>query len=226
LTFIIDYVRSENSAYLFNAKSILTNGWSLLHELGHNMQRAAWTPSGAEELTPNIFALHALDYVFQENKWLEKFTSEIRIEKLLKEYEFTFAEWSRDPRLGFFIYLQLIGAFGWNAFKTLFREYESQSSGANSESSQTLKDDTSRWNYLIVKFSQIVGLNVSPLFTFWSIPFTKELVNESLKNLQAWLPDDKITKFLSQRVEFVQTKYENLLLGNETTYMSCPKVVY
>jgi hypothetical protein len=224
-------VNAESNCYLFNAKSILANGWSLLHELGHNMQRLAWTPAGAEELTPNIFALHALDYVFQENKWLEKFTSEIRIEKLLKDYAFTFDEWSRDPRLGFFIYLQLIGSFGWNAFKTLFREYESQANGSSNESSsstsqQTLKDDASRWSYFIIKFSQIVGLNVSPLFLFWSIPFSSKVLNESLNNLPAWLPDDKIIKFSSQRVKLVQANYENLLVGNENLYMSCPKVVY
>jgi hypothetical protein len=224
---MIDQAYTEHNLSIFNAKSILTNGWSLLHELGHNMLRQAWTPTGTEEVMPNIFALHALDYVFKDNKWLERFTSEIRVEKLLKDCSFTFAQWSSEPKLAFFVYLQLVSAFGWNAFKTVFREYEGQSGSNGGVEILLLRDDLSRWTHFVVKFSQSVGLNVSPLLRFWDVPFAGKTVSESLKSLPAWLPDDRITKFASNRVRLIRAEFEpDLLIGNENLYSSCPKVVY
>ena len=183
------------------------------------MQRTSWTPRGTEEVMPNLFALHALDYVFKDNKWLENFLNEIRIEKLLKNYTFSFDQWEKSPQLAFFLYLQLLNAFGWNAFKAVFREYESGGE-------MSLKNDTARWNKWISKFSIVTGLNVTPLFYFWSIPFSEENLSDAVKELTPWLPDDKVANYFPDRIEAVKGRYQKLLLGNETIYMLCQKVIY
>jgi hypothetical protein len=52
---------ANGSLILFNPKEIYQRGWNLIHELGHNMQRDAWTPRGTEEITVNLFTLHAFE---------------------------------------------------------------------------------------------------------------------------------------------------------------------
>jgi hypothetical protein len=66
-----DFLKPELD--IFDPKIISMGGhWSLIHELGHNMQRRCWTPNGAEEVTVNIFTLHAFDLVLHEKPWINK----------------------------------------------------------------------------------------------------------------------------------------------------------
>ena len=118
------------------------------------------------------------------------------------------------------IYLQLINAFGWNAFKIIYREYESLT-----EKERLLTTDLTKWDEWITRFSNIVGLNLSPLFFFWNIPFT-ERTSANLNDLTPWLPNDEISKLFTDRVNFVKKNYNGLLFGNESLFSSCPKIMY
>jgi hypothetical protein len=133
-------------------------------------------------------------------------------DKLL-EFGFKFEGWRRNPYIGLYVYVQLVNSFGWNAFKIIFRDYETLS-----ELEKTFENDSHKWNEWISRFSNIVGLNVAPLFYFWAIPF----VEDEQQKLTAWLPNDEITQMFPQRVEHVKSKYENLLLGDEALYSICP----
>jgi hypothetical protein len=188
----------------------------LFHELGHNMIKNDWTPIGTEEVMPNLFALHAYEYVFDHHKLIEKLLNQTRIEKLLRDFSKNKENWVNTPNIGFLVFLQLINSFGWNSFKTIFREF-----GFLKEipASENIKEyDRQKWYNWIMKFSKLVGLNVEPLFVFWNINFSENLMNN---NLHPWLPDDIITRYACDRTKFVQSKYENLLIGNEKLYSSC-----
>ena len=52
---------SDGNLILFSPKEIHKHGWNIIHELAHNLQRSVWTPKGTEEITVNIFTLHAYE---------------------------------------------------------------------------------------------------------------------------------------------------------------------
>ena len=209
--------------YIFDAVKVKQNGWNLIHELGHNIIRPYWTPDGAEEVTVNIFTLHAFHLVCKQKPTLDRILNKKLNEIQLKEYSsggFLFEEWGKNPYIGLLLYVQLINSFGWNAFKIVFREYESLS-----EKEKMFVSDVVKWDEFIVRFSNVVGLDVSPLFYFWNIPFSDK-PSKSLNDLTPWLPNDDVAKLLPDRIEEVKKNYNGLLFGNESLYSSCPKIMY
>lgn len=57
---MLDVVDPKDEYFEFNITTLKTKGhWGLFHEIGHNMQRGWWTPSGTGEVTVNIFSLKA-----------------------------------------------------------------------------------------------------------------------------------------------------------------------
>ncbi len=185
------------------------------------MTRPCWTPTGAEEVTVNIFTIHALHLAFNH---IPSLIHPTRLNhSLLNKHAstgFSFNSWSQNPYIGLIIYSQLIHSFGWNAFKIIFREYESLS-----EKEKLLDSDVTKWDEWITRFSNIVGLDVSPLFYFWSIPFS-EKTSANLNDLTPWLPNDEVSKMFGDRVNYVKKNYNGLLFGNESLYSSCPKMLY
>lgn len=207
-------MNTNNGKYLFDVDSILSHGWSLLHELGHNFQRPTWTQTGTHEVMPNVYTLHALEHVYGDgSNWRNRLFNISRLKRLLKDFTFSYDHWSRDPNIAFLIYLQLVQSFGWPAFKLVFREYESSAKKV-ADSSKRVSDEI-KWAEWIVKFSNVVGLNLSPLFYFWSIPFSNVQVEKLIDTtLPLWLPDDSITQLLPSRVSFVKESYSNLVIGS------------
>uniref|UniRef100_G1RLV1 TRPM8 channel associated factor 2 n=1 Tax=Nomascus leucogenys TaxID=61853 RepID=G1RLV1_NOMLE len=74
-------------------------------------------------------------------------------------------------------YLQLQEAFGWEPFTQLFAEYQTLS--------HLPKDNTSRMNLWVKKFSEKVKKNLVPFFEAWGWPIQKE-VADSLASLPEW----------------------------------------
>jgi hypothetical protein len=215
-----DYAFSapQNACFLFDVKEVFDRGWDLIHEISHNMQRASWTPGGTEEVTVNLFPLHAFEVVFQEKAWSNRFFLEKQNKKALIELarrNFQFKDWSSQPYVALILYAQLINSFGWNSFKIIFREYETLT-----DSEKIFKSDLDKWNQWICRFSNIVGLNVSPLFYFWGVPFSKT-PGTSLDELTPWLPDDDYIRILPTRVSLVKEQFPKLIIGNESTYSTC-----
>jgi hypothetical protein len=195
--------------------------WNIIHELAHNMQRSIWTPEGAEEIIVNIFTLHALDNVINENFWISRLIKQELEEKLIECHaakNFPFNEWCNISKIGILLYAQLVNSFGWKAFKIAFREYESLD-----DREKGIINRLNKWDLFVTKFSNIVGLDISPLFYFWSIPFSDRL-GSNLNELTPWLPDDEITQKFKERTTYVRNKYLNLLYGNEINFSICPKL--
>ncbi len=218
-----EYAKSNSFYNLFDVNSIMKGGWNLVHEIAHNMQRSCWTPKGTEEVTVNIFTLHGFNSVFKEKPWLNRILQQKVDEKVLdvlKSEKFSSTDLFKNPYLGLFLHAQLINSFGWNAYKTIFREYESLN-----DKEKLFKSDQDKWDQWICKFSNIVGLDVSPLFYFWSAPFSKN-PGTNLSDLTPWLPDDEITRSYPERVEYVKNNYSGLLIGSESQYSSCTKIIY
>lgn len=200
-----------------------TGCWNVIHELGHNMQRSSWTPSGSEEVTVNIFTLHVYNLVFNEPPWNNKFLKERLNDdhlKALAKLEFDHSEWRLRPYVGILVFTQLINSFGWDAFKIFFSEYEGLT-----DSEKIFKNDIDKWNEWIYRFSNIVGLDISPLFYFWGIPFSENL-GTNLSDLIPWVPDDNITNTFKDRLELVKKKYSGLMIGNEEHLSTCTKIFY
>lgn len=217
-----DYARPESSLCVFNEDAVRKNGWTLIHELGHNMQRSCWTPVGTEEVTVNIFTLHVFHLVFQQKPSILKIKEKIDQVKF-KNYSdesFKFEEWKKSPFIALLLFIQLVNSFGWNAFKIIFREYESLT-----DKEKVFTNDLDKWDQWILRLSNVVGLDISPLFYFWNIPFS-EKPGTNLTDLTPWLPNDEITKQFPSRVDYVKKNYNGLLLGNEAYYSSCPIVSY
>lgn len=106
----------------------------------------------------------------------------------------------------------MIHSFGWNAFKNIFCEYETIIE-------KEFDDESQKWSEWISRFSSIVGLNVAPLFYFWSVPFTESELKAEVQ-LEAWLPDDELTRMFPERVEQVKQKYANLIVGGDESIYS------
>lgn len=138
---------------------------------------------------------------------------------ILSSDKYSFKDWRSNSRIGLFLYAQLVNSFGWNSYKTLFREYESLN-----DREKSFKNDSDKWDQFIYRFSNIVGLDISPLFFFWAIPFSTK-PSSNLSHLTPWLPDDEVTRMYPNRVKYVQSSYKGLLHGNESFYSSCPKTV-
>ncbi|RNA39879.1 TRPM8 channel-associated factor 2 [Brachionus plicatilis] len=202
------------SSVLFNKSKIKSSCWSLAHEFGHNFQRACWVPDGTIEALANLFSYHTYQIVFDQKAWT-KFLTEKHNESKLLDFAlkgFPRDEWMNNCNLPLYLYMQLQKSFGWNSFRMLFREYE-----IIFNSKELFKSDIDKWNEFIVRFSNIVGLNVVPLFIFWGIQFS-EKINSSLSDLTPWLPNDEITRFLPDRVKFCRAQFNFMLYGNESLY--------
>lgn len=142
------------------------------------------------------------------------------------------------------MYNQLIRSFGWNSFKNIFCEYETQIE-------KEFESEEHKWNEWIARFSSIVGINVEPLFYFWGVPFVETKTENTTTtttttttnanngdemsatdvsgsittkattttaSLVAWISNDEFTQMFPQRLEMVKQKYADLLVGDESLY--------
>ncbi|KXJ20900.1 TRPM8 channel-associated factor homolog [Exaiptasia diaphana] len=204
----LDITEVQSKEFVMNPVQLRGEGsWGLYHELGHNMQDDAWTFDGTTEVTCNIFTLHAMQMVSGRKPWIHSWLQG----QLTETYNYlsngtNFDDWKESPGVALFIYAQLIQAFGWDSFKTLFRKYTNES--IQPESNQEKID---LWFSL---FSEVVGYNILPMAMFWGIPIT-ESVSELLQasDLKLFLPDDELTNHESalQRISVVKSKFGKLV---------------
>ena len=123
-------------------------------------------------MTGNIFVLHGFDSVFKEKPWLNRVLEQKLNDnylEALKKDSYSSKVFFKNPYMGLFLHAQLINSFGWNAYKIIFREYESIN-----DKEKLFKCDLDKWDQWICRFSNIVGLDVSPLFYFWDVPFSEK----------------------------------------------------
>ncbi|XP_013390849.1 TRPM8 channel-associated factor 2-like [Lingula anatina] len=201
------YNGSDN--FVFSESGMKSYGnWGLFHEIGHNMQRKAWTFSGMGEVTNNIFTLYTYEAVTGNDAWNNPTMKKFRAEKLprLLQSQPSLSDWKKDPFFALCVYSQLAHEFGWRSFKTVFRLYEN-SVKKEEESNQ---DDGAKIDMWFGRFSEIVRHNLSPMCDFWGIPLSTGVRN-NLTLFPAFLPNDEITAAGQARVDQVLPNYPGIV---------------
>jgi hypothetical protein len=166
------------------AARLIKGCWGLFHELGHNHQEREWTFGGTGEVTCNLFSL----YICETVCGLPMSTGHDAI----KDPEETigkhlalgakFDRWKIEPFVALMMYIQLREAFGWEAYKKVFVEYQALPAAERPKG-----DDASRDQWM-VRFSRTVNRNLGPFFEAWGIP-TSQAARDSIANLPAWMPE-------------------------------------
>ncbi len=158
--------------------------WGFPHELGHNVQNAAWSFEGSEEPRAQLFAIYVMEKLCHiPVKSNQHGSAEFRAAQMAK-YNFAkpnFEQWKGDQWIGLTTYLQLQQEFGWEAFQHVFAQY------AGLAESQRPKSDTEKRDQWMMRFSRQVHRNLGPFFQAWGIP-TSERARASIADLPAWMP--------------------------------------
>uniref|UniRef100_A0A673BG14 Peptidase M60 domain-containing protein n=1 Tax=Sphaeramia orbicularis TaxID=375764 RepID=A0A673BG14_9TELE len=166
---------------LVSIKHAKTEGhWGIIHELGHNQQRACWEfPSHTTECTCNLWSVYVHEEVLginrakaHPNMTLAKRNS--RAEQYAKGGR-NLSKWSMWVALE--TYMQLEDKFGWDAFKRVFAAYH--------EMSNFPKDNKGKMNLYAVTFSQAVEMNLSGFFKSWGWPIERD-TEDKLSKLPPW----------------------------------------
>jgi hypothetical protein len=162
--------------------------WGLYHELGHNHQSGDWTFDGTGEVTVNLFSM----YIIETACGLKMGTGHEALaqrDQLIAQHaakqgeQARFDHWKREPFVALVMYQQLREAFGWQAYKDVFKEYRDLD-GAEKPRSEEQKRD--QW---MVRFSKRVGKNLGPFFEAWGVPVSKG-ARDAVKDLPGWMPPD------------------------------------
>ncbi|KAI9024872.1 peptidase M60-like family-domain-containing protein [Hyaloraphidium curvatum] len=172
----------ESLFAVLDEKAIRADGnavWGAYHEIGHNRQRDAWTFEGTDEVTNNVFVLHAVERINGVAAW-----DNPRIKETLPEVKRylaapDFAKWKDDPFLALAMYARLVAEFGWQPFYDAFAGF-----AAMPEEERPQDDDAKRDAWLVA-ISKAVGRNLSGYFDAWGVP-TRDEAKAQLADLEAW----------------------------------------
>jgi hypothetical protein len=147
-------------AYDWNA------AWALFHETGHNFQEDWWTFDGTVEVTCNWFSLYCAEMVHGRRDDAHPSLRPARQQASGFKRRGTFEQWKDDPFLALDSYRELIDRYGWDALKAVIASYRDPSFGPTPTS-----DDDARDQFAI-RYSAIVGRDLSGHFDEWSIPIS------------------------------------------------------
>jgi Peptidase M60, enhancin and enhancin-like/N-terminal domain of M60-like peptidases len=159
--------------------------WGFYHELGHNHQRDWWTWEGCGEVTNNLLSLYCCEKLNGDTIGHPAMQPKV-VRERLQAYLAAgapYATWQGDPFLALTLFAQLKDAFGWDAFKRVFAEYEKAPREALPRTDEQKRDQ------FMVRFSRAVNKNLGPFFTAWGVP-TSEAARNQIARLPRWMPKD------------------------------------
>jgi hypothetical protein len=146
---------------------------------------------GTDEVTVNIFSLHAMDIICHLKPWIHTWLEgQMEDTKKYIEEGSEFDQWKENPGVALFIYAQLVREYGWDSYKAVFREYE--------ETKPTLESNQDKIDHWITTFSKQVGYNLVPLFKFWGFPISDSTVEE-LEELDVPEISDELIEIAPER---------------------------
>ena len=157
-------------------------------EIGHNLQRDEWTFEGAEEVTVNIFSMHAFETLLgqkvTEIDWLHDQKDGLRtyFSKKQPNYE----DWKSDCCVSVFLFAQLIKNFGWEAMRQFMHEYE-EDIASETNLPKSNQDKIDQW---VLRYSKIVGKNLTRHFKMYGLPVSNK-VDTQLKIFPSWCSNEK-----------------------------------
>ncbi|MEM7146364.1 MAG: M60 family metallopeptidase [Verrucomicrobiota bacterium] len=162
--------------------------WGIFHELGHNHQRPMWYLPGTTETTCNLWSvLLSEDLMGTDRSEAHRAMGELdRRQRLMayvnggKKFEEDWSVWTALE-----MYLQLQEAFGWEAYREVFDEYNRLPSDERPKEQQ---DKNDQW---MIRFSKAVDRNLGPFFRAWNIPVTEAALAE-VSGLPEWKEDPMV----------------------------------
>ena len=162
--------------------------WGFFHEIGHNMQNLDWVFGGTTEVSCNLFSIYMFDRFMGGRDDAHSGISNSFTQKAMKKF-FTegadYEKWKKDPFLGLILFRQLQEGFGWETFKTFFREY--QAMAAKDPKGTYANTDQKKRDLWVSTFSKITGRNVAPFFEKWGIPIS-DTIKKEMNQYATWMP--------------------------------------
>jgi hypothetical protein len=162
--------------------------WGFFHEIGHNMQNLDWVFGGTTEVSCNFFSLYMFDRLLGGRDDAHTGISNETTQLLMQNYfskGANYETWKSDPFLGLVMFRQLQEGFGWESFKTFFREF--QQLAAKFPDGSYASTDQKKRDLWAQKFSTITGRNLVPFFEKWGIPISQEAAT-AVAALPTWMP--------------------------------------
>lgn len=142
--------------------------WGFYHELGHNHQSRDWTFSGAGEVTVNWFTMYCfetIDGTPQDGPQGRMNPEEMaRIIARHKANGSTWESWTNDPFIGLAMFVELKQKYGWDLFKKLIADYNSDKPENRPKNDDQIRDQ------MLVRMSRITGDDLGPFFQNWGVP--------------------------------------------------------
>lgn len=166
---IMFYVNSSKFDGVIDKSKLLrsTDVWGYFHELGHNHQKADWTPGGTGEVTVNLFTCYIIEQCLKEDyrnahPMISRNAANSKVRQFASGPR-TYERWSSDPFLGLEMYLRITEAYGWEALKKTFGRYEEQGFVRP-------ETDHERWQTFVRELSRSVNADLSVPLAKWAIP--------------------------------------------------------
>ncbi|MHC4923234.1 MAG: M60 family metallopeptidase, partial [Planctomycetota bacterium] len=159
--------------------------WGLFHELGHNHQHRDWTFNGTVEVTCNLFTLYVHERVCGKERHAISPGRVPAPEKKVRAYLDSgpdFARWKREPFTALTMYVQLLDAFGWDAFTDVFEEYR------DLPAAEKPKDDAEKRDQWLERMSRRVKRDLGPFFEAWGVPVSAA-ARKRVAKLKDWMPE-------------------------------------
>lgn len=160
-------------------------GWGFYHEIGHNHQRGTFTFDGTGEVTNNVIGMYCYEAVLKKDKIIgHAGASEEGQKEHIKEIKRAddkFAAWKKSPFLALTTYIQLVDAFGWEAWRKYLHSFADPGFGPAPKGDDEVRDQ------FLVRYSKITNKNLGPFFDFWGIPVSSAAKAEVSK-LEVWMP--------------------------------------
>jgi hypothetical protein len=152
------------------------------------LQRDEWTFDGCDEVTVNIFSLHANEFVvgikMMDTEFLSGAHRRDRFNKYFSKPP-TYEDWRKDCYMGLVMFAQLIKHFGWQSMRTFMGEYEVDIN-ANDED-KLPKGNQEKIDQWVLRYSKIVNRNIKPQFEMFGLPVS-EHVDDEIGNLDYFSP--------------------------------------
>jgi hypothetical protein len=174
----------EGQRFLDLARLQREGNWGLFHELGHNHQSRAWTPSELGEVTVNIFSMYTMETVVgletEKVGWFRGALPKVRsyYERLPTKGE-TSSTRDFGTLLGQFMHLRR--EFGWDFFKRAFQAYKDM------EPSKHPRSDPERRAMWVLVASHTAERDLTPFFERWGYDVTEDMKRE-LAKYPTWNP--------------------------------------
>ncbi|XP_027245521.1 TRPM8 channel-associated factor 3 [Cricetulus griseus] len=154
--------------------------WGVMHELGHNQQKGRWhfRPHTTEALC-NLWSIYVHETVLNihRDQVHPSLKPELRKQRIKNHLDkgAPLSNWVVWTALE--TYLQLQEGFGWEPFIQTFADYQVLP--------DLPRDNESKMNLWVKKFSEVVQKNLAPFFEAWGWPVQND-VAESLAHLPEW----------------------------------------